>query len=307
MKIFVTGATGFIGSHFIRSALESGHEIVALRFPGTKPVIPIPSSSQVNWIEGDLNSFLRPDAAYLPSGQKSGEACALLHFAAYGVSPQPCTWEQAFQINVMDSILLLNRACDAGIQRMVLCGSCVEFGRSAERYEFIPADAPLEPVGHYAASKAALSLAATALCHERKFELAILRLFTVFGEGQYYSNLWPSLKVAASEGKDFEISPGQQIRDFIPVELVAKAFLRALELPRTAFYNMDGNADANYRKPNPVLANIGTGMPQTVLSFAAHWWRHFEAKGKILPGALPYRNDEIMRYVPEISPLFSKE
>ncbi|MEI8283803.1 MAG: hypothetical protein WCG52_02325, partial [bacterium] len=59
------------------------------------------------------------------------------------------------------------------------------------------------------------------------------------------------------------------------------------------------------RNSTLVVANIGTGHPQTIRSFAEHWWKKWDAKGKLLPGALPYRDNEVMRYVPEVSPLFS--
>lgn len=293
MRIFVTGSTGFIGSHFLRAALDAGHEVIALRYPGSQSVIPIPESDRVTWIDGDLNSFLT-DLSVCQRFSISASPPALVHLAAYGVSPQPCTWKKAFEINVTDSLSLIERAIDRGISRVILCGTCMEYGTSAERYEFIPSDAPLEPVGPYATSKAALSMAATALCTERGTPLSILRLFTVYGEGQHPSNLWPSLRKAALAGENFPMSPGEQVRDFVPVEQVAQAFLHALDVstfhfPPSAF---------------PKVANVGTGHPQTILAFAHHWWKEWEAKGKLLPGALPYRENEVMRYVPEISEIF---
>jgi len=297
MKLLVTGATGFIGSHFLRAAFAAGHEITALRLPGTQPVVPIGTDeyrasnvessapathhalpATLRWLDGTLDSVTVENL----TGQD-----ALVHLAAYGVSPQPCTWEKAFQINVLDSILLMERAIECGMQKIIVCGSCVEYGKSAERYENIPPDAPLEPVGHYAASKAAQSLAASALCREKGVNLAILRLFTVFGEGQHPDNLWPSLKKAALAGEDFPMTPGEQIRDFIPVEEVAQSFLKTL-------------ATSHSIPGTPLLANIGTGNPQTLRAFVEHWWNQWEATGKLLPGTLPYRPNEVMRYVPEV-------
>ena len=329
-RIFLTGSSGFIGSHFLKAALEAGHEVVALRYPGTQPVIPIPESDRLTWIDGDLNSFLparaeqeedrrleiedpqsggdrRPEIedantptsqlpssnscasaaiSQLPSPISCGEA-ALVHMAAYGVSPQPCTLEKAFQINVTDSLLLVERAINAGISRLFLCGTCMEYGRNAENLEFIPANTAFAPVGAYAASKAAQSMAIAALCQERNIPLTILRLFSVYGEGQHPDNFWPSLRRAALAGDDFPMSPGEQIRDFIPVEQVAQAFLKALELPPSALRS-------------PLVANVGTGHPQTLLAFAEHWWEKWGATGKLIPGALPYRDNEVMRYVPEV-------
>ncbi len=90
------------------------------------------------------------------------------------------------------------------------------------------------------------------------------------------------------------MSPGEQIRDFIPVESVAQAFLRVLDIP------------LDTRHSTPLVANIGTGKPQTLRAFAEHWWKHWGATGKLLPGALPYRPNEVMRYVPKVSPTVAK-
>ena len=50
----------------------------------------------------------------------------------------------------------------------------------------------------------------------------------------------------------------------------------------------------------PRVRNVGTGRPQSVREFAEHWWREFGARGKLLFGALPYREGEVMRFVPQI-------
>lgn len=312
MGVYVTGATGFIGSHFLRGALEAGHEVVALRNPGSRPKIPIPDSDRLTWIEGDLNALFSPSTPSFSATRFSPPATsssALVHFAAYGVSPQACTWEKAFTVNVLESILLMERAIEVGISSILVCGSCVEYGKSAERYENIPSNAPLEPVGHYAASKAAQSIAASALCREKNVPLTILRLFSVYGEGQHPDNIWPSLHKAAMAGEDFPMSGGEQIRDFVPVKDVAEAFLEKVLAPELQVISSafeEASHDPLCATPPLIrITNVGTGCPQTVRAFAEHWWDKWEAKGKLLPGALPYRPNEVMRYVPEVSPLFT--
>ena len=278
MKLFVTGGTSFIGAYFLKAALRAGHEISALRRESSKPVIPVAESSVLRWIDGSLEN--------VEAGQLSGHD-ALLHFASYGVSPQPCTWDQAFKVNVTDSIALLERALDAGIPRIILCGTCMEYGASAEKNEAILPTAPLEPIGPYAASKEAISVASSALCREKKFQLAILRLFTVYGEGQHPDNFWPSLRRAAVAGADFEMTAGEQIRDFTPVGQVAEDFLKALEIPLKA--------------GEPLLRNVGSGHPQQLRDFARFWWDKLGATGQLRLGSIPYRPHEIMRYVPVLS------
>jgi UDP-glucose 4-epimerase len=45
----------------------------------------------------------------------------------------------------------------------------------------------------------------------------------------------------------------------------------------------------------PQVGHVATGQPQTLLSFAQHWWQHWGATGQLLVGAVPYRQGEIMR------------
>ena len=57
----------------------------------------------------------------------------------------------------------------------------------------------------------------------------------------------------------------------------------------------------NFENCNKVLVkNIGSGKPQTVYDFAQYWWKYWNATGELKFGAIPYRDNEIMRIVPEI-------
>ena len=275
MRLFVTGGTGFIGSYFLKLALAAGHEVVALRLPGTTPVIAI--SGCPVWIEAPLDQ--------VPLDALHG-CDTLVHFAAQGVSPQPTDWDISFEINVRQSLVLMAAALEARVPHLVACGSCFEYGRSGERYECIPADAPLEPVGPYAASKAAFSLAFGAMARSSNSGFTLLRPFHLFGEGQHSSNFWPALREAAQCGSDFSMTGGEQIRDYQPVEDVAAAFLKAAE-----------------STPSPdglLVRNLGSGDPIALRDFASSWWARWEAVGNLQIGALPYRGDEVMRFIPKI-------
>jgi nucleoside-diphosphate-sugar epimerase len=272
MRIFLTGGTGFIGSYFLRSALEAGYSITALRrTSGAK----IPLLREPCWLERIMPEVTSADL---------GGHDALVHLTAVGVSPQKADWATLFRVNVTESLDLWQRAADAGIHRFLICGSCFEYGTAGERYDSIPPDAPLEPSSAYGASKAAATMAAVALARERRLSLTVARPFHTFGEGQHRDNFWPSLRSAALAGADFPMTAGAQVRDFMPVEDVAAAFLRLLETSPTP--------------GEPVIRNIGTGHPTTLRAFAESWWSRWNASGKLLPGALPYSAREVMRYVP---------
>lgn len=212
---------------------------------------------------------------------------AFVHLAAHGVNPAEENWEKCFKYNVNDSISLWNRAYQAGIRQFTICGSCFEYGNAGEKYEWIPVTAPLEPTGAYSSSKAAASMLAYGMAVDLKLRLAIVRPFHVFGEGESTSRLWPSLRSAALAGDDLQMTAGEQIRDFLPVENLATTLLKTVEQPQEA--------------GEPLIINAGSGHPSTIRNFAEHWWTHWNASGKLLVGALPYRKNEVMRYVPEIN------
>lgn len=276
MKIFVTGATGFIGSHFINAALSDGHEIIALKRKNSSPRVKIKGS--ITWIEGVIGD---------PVEHYMNECEALIHFAAYGVSPQKTTWEDAFYWNVNQSIKTWKMAIKSGVKHIIISGTAAEYGLSSLDYKYIPISANLEPIGPYATSKVCSFIAAKELCRSHNVKLTYFRVFSAFGDGQYKYNLWPSLKKAALNGEDFKMTPGEQVRDFIDVKDVVKFFIDALK------YDSE-----NYDKIS--VKNVGSGNPQTVLNFSQYWWKYWSAKGEINVGAIPYRVDEVMRVVPEI-------
>lgn len=276
MNIFLTGGTGFIGSHFLNSCLQNGFKVYAVKREGSIPRTDL--SKQPIWIEGDLNSDFKEFLI---------DTDVLVHFAAHSANVPYDTLEKCIYWNVTASLKLIRQAIDAGVSKFIIAGSCFEYGRSAQRYEFIPVDAPLEPFQTYPISKAMASIAISGLAMSHNLQLQILRIFQVFGEGEASSRLWPSLKRAAEDGEDFPLTMGEQLRDFIYVRDLVDIFLKAME-----FNNIDAGV--------PVIRNVGGGNPQSVREFAEFWWRKWDAKGKIEYGKIPYRSNEIMRYVPLI-------
>jgi UDP-glucose 4-epimerase len=220
MRIFVTGGTGFIGSHFLRAALAAGHEILAVRRVGSKPRIPM--EREPDWLDCGLEGV----------STDSFEGCeVMVHLASPGVSPKQASLEELFYWNVTVLLKLLSCAQSAGVRRIVIAGTGLEYGRSAGLFDYIPPNAPLLPTSPYAASKAAGFMAATAYASEHNLQLAYLRIFTTYGEGQYEKNFWPSLRQAALSGGDFQMSAGEQVLDFVPVDVVASRLVAALTQP----------------------------------------------------------------------------
>jgi nucleoside-diphosphate-sugar epimerase len=237
----------------------------------------VPLTANPIWIEKEMNDVTIDDLAGVD---------VLVHLAAGGVSPQISTWDDCYRVNVIETLSLVSRSLDAGVRRIIASGTFAEYGLSGLRYNLIPPNAPLEAIDPYGASKASASIALYAMAHFRKCELMYYRLFSVFGEGQFNRNFWPSLRNAALAGEDFPMTLGEQIRDFIPVEDVVSLLLRGMESPLPHGV--------------PRVLNLGSGKPQSLRAFAEYWWKEWGATGHLLLGAIPYREGEVMRYVPEI-------
>lgn len=283
LTIFLTGGTGFIGSYFLESIMASPVEVRALRrSPQSKCKRAL--DREPEWIDKKMDELEPADF----------EACdVLVHLASPGVSPQKATGDELLYWNVVALEKMLAAAAKAGVRRYVLAGTFAEYGRAAEDYEYIPKDCNLVPTTAYAASKAAAWMVAQAFAIEKQVELVWLRIFSAYGEGQHHENFWPSLKTAALAGEDFKMSPGEQIRDYIEVGEVVKAFKKAaLELDLV--------------RGIPMQYNIGSGQPVTMRQFAAKFWDQWDAKGQLLVGALPYRSNEVMRFVPDPLTLLPK-
>jgi len=275
MKIFVTGATGFIGRHFVKLASTSGYNVTALN--RSHKSLEIVSKNTIEYINKNLSELEEIDF-------KGHDV--LVHLAAHSANHPYDTLENCLYSNVCIPLKVIKYANNAGIKKIIIAGSCFEYGLSANRYEYIPIDAPLEPIGSYPISKAAASIAMIGLARQNNLDLTILRIFQVYGPGELESRFWPALKKAAIIGLDFPMTLGNQVRDFIHVQEVAKSILTET----VTIKNSEG----------PKIRNIGTGIPTSLADFATKWWKEWGASGQLLLGALPNRGDELMRIVAKV-------
>jgi len=279
MKIFLTGGTGFIGSHVINTAHENNIEVLALkRSSKSQPRIQLEKEPQ--WLQKAMGEVTEEDLK---------DVDVLVHLAAHSANVPYDNLENCIQYNVIEPLGLFRTAAKAGVSNYVVAGSCFEYGKAGERYEYIPVDAPLEPTQTYPTSKAISSIAFRQFAFETKVNLSYHRIFQVYGEGELKTRLFPSLKRAALSGEDFPTTEGKQVRDFIHVKDVAKKLLLAAQV------------STSEKMDNPIAYyNLGSGNPQSVKSFCEYWWEKWGAAGNLLTGEIPYRAEEVMRYVPKL-------
>lgn len=271
--VLLTGASGFVARHVAKKAAERGY---TLYLQSRNKKFPIPT--------GDCHLINKSFELLSPNDFDSLNY--IIHLASAGVSPQKSDWSTLQRVNVAGNLSICQLAKSLNIP-LVIAGSFSEYGESGLHYQEIPVDAPLKPTFPYAISKAAGCSLALGYAKYENIALGYLRIFNAYGPGQFQQNLWPALVDAAKAGKDFDITPGDQIRDFIHVNEVADKFI--------SFIDND-----IFLSGNPYVSNIASGNPQKIKDFCKNQWALYANGGKLNVGSLPYRSSEVMRFVPSM-------
>lgn len=123
MTFFLTGATGFLGSHIARVLLEAGHQVRAIRRNSSKMDLIGSLADQIEWIEGDV---LNPDS--LEEGMRGSQA--VVHAAAFLGFEGKKSEEQLMAVNVGGTANVVDAAIEAGIERLVHISSIAALGRA---------------------------------------------------------------------------------------------------------------------------------------------------------------------------------
>lgn len=248
-RILVTGGAGFIGSHTVSLLLSKDKEVVVLDnlFSGKISNLDL-SNPNLEFLEGDVLEFPLVEELLI-------NCDAVLHLAAIA-SVQLSIENPLYtsQVNTQGFLHILQAIYQAQRPiRLVYASSAAVYGSSQAlplREDASPLAAPLSP---YALQKVQNEQYASLFNHLHQIQSLGLRYFNVYGKGQDplspYAGVISKFIDAYQKNEKLTVyGDGNQSRDFIHVEDVARANLLALE-----------------HQYNGVL-NIATGQPQTVLA-----------------------------------------
>jgi UDP-glucose 4-epimerase len=243
MRILVTGATGFIGSHLV-PALADDHEVHAL-VRGPHAELP-----HVNWIEHDLREPL--GQAPLPSSID-----AVVHLAqSRRYREFPAGAEDIFSLNVQSTFELAEYARRAGAERFVFTSTGGVYGHGDER--FVEEDV-VNPINFYLASKYA---AETVLApYITQLHTIVLRLFFVYGPSQgpmLVSSL--ARRVLSGEPITIEGDPGIRINPLHVADAV-RVLDRALSHEGSLLCNVAGAETVTLTRLVQLLGELAMREP----------------------------------------------
>ncbi len=275
-RVFVTGGTGMIGSHLVRSLRKEGYLVWVLTRLGSGR-IRLRDIEDVQFIETDLLDREALDQAF-----QRVRPHVVFHLAstlwAQGPRLEPMDHLRA---NAMGTMTLLEVLCGYPHTKVVVTGSSSVYGSGSHLRE----DRMLAPTSVYGATKAAASLLMQTYARAYGLRTVELRLFMPYGPGELPIRLVPHTILSALAGQDVPMTLGTQQRDLIYIDDVVDALMLAA---------------ATDLAPGTVI-NIGSGagvpvrqVVETILELMGH-------PVKALLGAVPMRPDELMECSADIT------
>ncbi|MHB8381104.1 MAG: NAD-dependent epimerase/dehydratase family protein [Candidatus Binataceae bacterium] len=247
-RILLTGATGFIGQHCLPMLLARGFEVHAVSFKREQLTL-----DGVRWHRANLL-----DAASIHELVRSILPTHLLHFAWF-LSPgayqsaENLRWAQA-------GIDMLLAFAAFGGERAVFAGTCFEYDL---RRGYCCEDlTPCAPATRYGQCKLSLAHLVTR-CPPDGLRTAWGRIFYLYGPHEPSARLVPSVILSLLRGEHARCTQGRQVRDYLHVEDVARAFVALVESDVRGVVNIASGEPITIRSICGRIAAL-LGAPQSV-------------------------------------------
>jgi dTDP-glucose 4,6-dehydratase len=269
MKLLVTGGAGFIGSAFVRLALQGTEEITlgnidALTYAGNlENLTSVSADPRYTFFRADV-----ADPTVMESVFASFEPDAVVHFAAEShVDRSIHSPEPVIRTNLNGTFTLLEAARRHKTARFLHVSTDEVYGSIDEPYD-ADEQYPLHASSPYSASKAGSDLLALSYFTTYKMNISVTRASNNYGPFQFPEKLIPLMIANALDGKQLPVyGDGLQIRDWLYVDDHCRAIRAVLDKGRAGeIYNIGGSrALPNIEVVQRILA--ATGQPQSLIKY----------------------------------------
>ena len=269
MQVLVTGSTGFIGRHVVRELLVKKFKITSIVRRKSK-LKKFKQNNKIKHIYCDLNKDLKK-----LNNVNFAKIDLLIHLAWSGLPNHNS--KHHIRTNLKKNKKFLSLMIKKGINRIMVFGTCSEFGRKKGGLD---EKTKTKPLNYYGKSKDLLRKWLFNKYKNKKIIIQWIRLFYIYGPGQYEKALLPSLDIALKKQKKvFKMSGGEQKRDFLHVNAVAKKVVKI----------------AKKNSLNGIL-HICKGRSIKVKSLVKNYLIKRKKKIKIQYGYYPYNKLESMNF-----------
>jgi nucleoside-diphosphate-sugar epimerase len=212
MKILVSGATGFIGKYVIDELIKHEEITVIATSRNESKAMRLSWYNKIEYIQFDFSStqsdyynfFKKPDC--------------FIHLAWEGLPNYKDLFH--FERNLLQDYYLIKEMINSGLPQLVVTGTCFEYGmrEGCLTENLIP-----NPTNAYGIAKNTLRQFVELLKKENTFVFQWIRLFYTYGKNQNASSILSQLEIALKNGDEiFNMSKGEQLRDYLPIEEVSE-------------------------------------------------------------------------------------
>jgi len=265
-KVLVTGATGFLGNYIIEELLKADHAVVASSANQHKAM-------QFSWY--DKASYISLDLSQIDLSINYYDFFSrpdlMIHLAWEGLP----NYKSALHLeeNLPRHKGFLKNMLDNGLRDLTVTGTCFEYGMQEGQ---LNEEMPVMPSNPYAIAKDELRKFLQEYQDRHFFDFKWLRLFYMYGKGQNPNSLLSQLDKAIAEGNEvFNMSSGEQIRDFLPIEVMTAYIVKAA---------LQTKADG--------IINVCSNQPVTVKQFVANYLKKINKSITLNLGYYPYPDYE---------------
>ena len=269
-KVLVTGATGFIGNYVIEELLKYNVEIIATSSNEQKAKQQL-WFDNVKYIPFDFNHFDSTTNYFL----YFNEPDILIHLAWEGLP----NYKSEFHTkeNLPRHKALLKNLISNGLKDITVTGTCLEYGMQEG---CLSEDMPALPSTPYSIAKNELRKSIEELKQKYYFSFKWVRLFYMYGRGQNENSLLSQLdKALANNDRVFNMSGGEQTRDYLPVEAVAEYIVKIA-----------------LQKNVVSIINCCSGIPISIKEFVEKYLKETGRAIKLNLGYYPYTDYEPMHF-----------
>lgn len=230
LKVFITGATGFLGYHIAKSCVDAGFDLLCLKRKSSVSLFEPEQENTIRWVNADEEAWEKTVVDYQPD--------ILIHCAWEGVSAENRNNPQVQCKNIQLSEKLIKLY---PYKQIIVLGSQEEYGRIDS---VVDENYPLSPITEYAKAKIETCKILQNYAENKGIQWLWIRVFTVFGEKQKGDWLIPSMirKCLNPEVLQMDTTKGEQSYSYLYSTDFASAITSTLgKVGNSGIYNISSS------------------------------------------------------------------